>query len=99
MKWRSSLTISIFNFNYLPNEDGKKVDAKNKNEYEEIWKNEFDFWILHIKISLYANFNVNLWTENFDPFLGHFSLIEAKMKMNMKNMEKWVQFLNSPYQN
>ena len=45
MKWKSSLTISLFNFDYLPDEDGKKVDAKNENEHEKIWKNEFDFWI------------------------------------------------------
>ena len=99
MKWRSSLTISLFNFDYLPDEDWKKVDCKNKNEDEEIWKNEFDFWILRIKIRLYGNFDLNQWTKSFDPFLGHFLLIEVKMKMNMKNMGKWAQFLNSPYQN
>ena len=32
MKWKSSLTISPFNFDYLPDEDGKTVDAKNEDE-------------------------------------------------------------------
>ena len=43
MKWKSSLTISLFNFDYLLDKNGKKVDAKNENEDEKIWKNEFDF--------------------------------------------------------
>ena len=43
MKWKSSLTISLFNFDYLLDEDGKKVDAKNEDEDEKIWKNEFGF--------------------------------------------------------
>ena len=68
MKWKSSLTISIFKFDYLPDEDGKRVDAKNKDEDEKIWKNEIDFWIVHIKIRLYGNFDVNLWTKKFYPF-------------------------------
>ena len=67
MKWKSSLTISIFKFDYLPDEDGKRVDAKNKDEDEKIWKNEIDFWIVHIKIRLYGNFDVNLWTKNLGP--------------------------------
>ena len=41
MKWKSSLTISLFNFEYLPNEDGKKVDAKNEDEDEK----NFEEWI------------------------------------------------------
>ena len=43
MKWKSSLTISLYNFDYLADEDGKKVDAKNKDEDEKFWKNKFDF--------------------------------------------------------
>ena len=39
IKWKSSLTISLFNFDYLPDEKGKKVDAKNEDEDEKIWKN------------------------------------------------------------
>ena len=34
MKWKSSLTISLFNFDYLLNEDGKNVEAKNEDEDE-----------------------------------------------------------------
>ena len=37
MKRKSSLTISLFNLDYLPDDNGKKVDAKNEDE------NEFDF--------------------------------------------------------
>ena len=62
--------------------------GKNEDEDEKIWKNEFDFWILHIKIRLYGNFDVNLRTSNFDPILGHFRLIEAKMKMKIKKYGK-----------
>ena len=68
MKWKSSLTISLFKFDCLLDEDGKRVDAKNKDEDEKIWKNEIDFWIVHIKIRLYGNFDVNLWTKKFYPF-------------------------------
>ena len=33
MKWKKSyLTISLFNFDCLPNEDLKKVDTKNKDQ-------------------------------------------------------------------
>ena len=32
MKWKSSLTILLFNFDYLPDEDGKTVDVKNEDE-------------------------------------------------------------------
>ena len=35
MKWKSSWTISLFNFDYLPDEDGKKVDSKNEDEDEK----------------------------------------------------------------
>ena len=44
MKWKkSSLTISLFNFDYLLDEDGKKLDVKNEDEDEKIWMNKFDF--------------------------------------------------------
>ena len=62
--------------------------GKNEDEGEKIWENKFDFWILHIKIRLYGNFDVNLLTRSFDPFLGHFSLIEAKIKVKMKEYGK-----------
>ena len=72
----------------MPDEDGKKVDTKNEDEDEKIWENEFNFSILHIKIRLYGNFHENLWEKNLTYFLGHFLLIEAKMKMKVKNMRK-----------
>ena len=34
--------------------------GKNESEGEKIWENEFDFWILHIKIRLYGTFHKNL---------------------------------------
>ena len=60
MKWKSSLTISLFNFDYLPDKDGKKVDAKNEDEDEKILENACDLCILHIKIRLYRNFHESL---------------------------------------
>ena len=41
--WKSPFTISLFNFDYLSDEDGEKVDAKNEDEDEKISKNEFHF--------------------------------------------------------
>ena len=73
--------------------------GKNEDVSGKIWEYEFDLWILHIKIRLYGNFDVNLWANTFDPFLGYFWLIEAKMKIKMKNIGKWVRVFNSPYQN
>ena len=35
--------ITIALFSYLPDEDDKKVDVKNEEEDEKIWKNEFGF--------------------------------------------------------
>ena len=40
---KSSLTITLFSFDYLSDESGKIVDAKNKDDDKKIWKNEFDF--------------------------------------------------------
>ena len=71
MKWKSSLTISLFNLHYLPDKDGEKNDAKNEDEDEKIWKNDFDFWIFHIKIRLYDNFHENL-RKKMDPFFKTF---------------------------
>ena len=51
-----------------PDEDGKKLDAKNEDEDEKIWKNEFDFWILHMKIRLYDNFHENLRKKIWPTF-------------------------------
>ena len=51
-------------------------------------KNEFDFWILHIKIRLYKNFHENLRKIFLTNFLSHFLLMEAKMKMKIKKFGK-----------
>ena len=74
--------------------------GKNEDEHEKVWENEFNFLIIHIKIRLHGNFHENLLKKNLTHFLGHFWLIEAKMKMKMKTFGKMsLIFLNSPYQN
>ena len=88
IKWKNYLTISLFNFDYLPDEDGKKIDAKNDDRDGKVWKNEFDFSIFHIKIWLHDNFHENLRTKNLTHSLRHFWLIETKMKMKMKKCAK-----------
>ena len=60
----SSLTITLFNFDRLPDEDGKKFDAKNEDHDEKMWKNEFDFWIFQVKVRLHDNFYENLGRKN-----------------------------------
>ena len=65
---KSSLTISLFNFDYFPDDGGKKVDAKNEDEDEKIWKNEFDFWILHMKIRSNDNFHEDFRKKNWPIF-------------------------------
>ena len=57
---------------------------------KKIWKNEFNFWILHIKIRLYRTFRENLWKKLLTWFLGHFRQIKTKMKMKMKKCEKLI---------
>ena len=37
-----SITISLSNFAYLPDEDGKKIDVKNEDK-DEKFENDFDF--------------------------------------------------------
>ena len=68
-----SSTIWLLNFDYLPDGNGKKVDAKNEknDDDEKNWKNETDFWILHIKIWFYRNFHENL-RKKMDQFLKTF---------------------------
>ena len=61
---------------------------KNQNVNEKMWENEFDFWILRIKIRLYGNFHENLRKKFLTHFLNHFSLIKAKTKMKMKKSGK-----------
>ena len=45
---------------------------------EKKWENEFDLWILHIKIWLFRNFPENLWEKNFDPFFRTFLTRQGK---------------------
>ena len=85
---KSSLTIWLFNFDYFPDVDGKKENDKNEDDGEKIGENEFNFWILHIKIRLYDNFHENQWEKCFRPYCRTFWLIEAKMKMKMKKYGK-----------
>ena len=42
------------------------------NRDENTWENEFNYWILHMKVRLYDNFQVNLRKKNFDPFCRTF---------------------------
>ena len=85
---KSSLTIWLFNFDYFPDVDGKKENDKNEDDGEKIGENEFNFWILHIKIRLYDNFHENQWEKCFRPYCRTFWLIEAKMKMKMTKYGK-----------
>ena len=39
--------------------------GKNKNKNKKIWKNEFEYWILHIKIRLDVTFRKNLKKKFF----------------------------------
>ena len=62
--------------------------GKNEDEDDKIWKNEFDFGILHIKIRLWCNFHEFLKKKKLTHFLRHFWLIEAKMKVRVKKFWK-----------
>ena len=76
MKWKkSSLTISLFHFDYLHDEAAKKIDAINKDGDDKIRKNEFDFSSFRIKIRLYDNFYENFRRKSLTHFLRHFQLI------------------------
>ena len=44
IKFFNYFTIWLSLFDYLPDVDVKKNDAKNKGGDEKIWKNEFEFW-------------------------------------------------------
>ena len=86
MEWKSSLTTSLFNFDYLPDEDGKKVDAKNKDEDEKIWKNEFVFEFFISKVG-YMTIYMKVEEEKVWPiFKDIFHLSRQKSKC------KWKQF-------
>ena len=66
MKWKSSLTIWLYNFDYFTGEDGKKVNAENEDEDEKILRNEFEYCILHIKIG-YMTIFMKIWEKKNWP--------------------------------
>ena len=76
LSWKSEKKFFDSFFKQFLTNWGKNKDEKN-------WENEFDFWIIHIKVRLYGNFHENLVKKKFDTFLGNFWLIKAKMKMKM----------------
>ena len=65
-----------------------KLKVKIWKDLKRFGKNEFDFWIFHIKTRLYRNFHENLRKNFLTYFLSHFLLIEAKMKMKIKKFGK-----------
>ena len=73
MKWKSSLTISLLDFDYLPDEDGKEVDVKMRMKKFERMNLIFEFSVS--KLGYMAIF-MKMWEKNTDPFL-----IEVEMKM------------------
>ena len=80
--WNSEKKVfDPFYKTFLTNRD------ENEDEDKKIWKNEFDFWILHIKTRLFKNFHENL-RKFLTHSLSHFWLIEAKMKMKIKKFGK-----------
>ena len=84
MKWKSSLTISLFNFDYLPNEDGKNVEAKNEDEDEIFGKVNliFEFSISKLAWQFSLTIFMKIWEEeSLTNFFRHSWLIERKMKM------------------
>ena len=82
----------------MPDEGRNKVDTKIEDEDKKNWKSEFDFWIFHIKISLYENFHENLRRESLTYSLRLLTNRSKSDDVN-ENMQKCVRFLSSPYQN
>ena len=82
----------------MPDNDGEKVDAKNEDEDEKTWKNEFAFWILHIKIRLYGICHENLRKKKFDPFLKTFLINRGKNENEIEKIWKiesnfWILYI------
>ena len=73
MKWKSSFTISLLNFDYLPDEDGKEVDVKMRMKKFERMNLIFEFSVSKLG---YMTIFMKMWEKNTDPFL-----IEVEMKM------------------
>ena len=53
------IILTLFGSHFLTNWD------KNEDEDEKIWENEFDIWILCVKITLYKTFHENLRNKAF----------------------------------
>ena len=53
------------------------------------WENEFNFWILFIKIRLHGNFHENLCENIFDPFYKPFLTNQGKNE-NYENTNKKI---------
>ena len=69
MKSKSSLTILLFNFDYLLDEDGKKVDVKNKDEDEKFGRMNLSF---EFSISKLGNMTIlmKIWAEKVWPIFA-----------------------------
>ena len=65
MEW-NYLTISLFHFDYLNDEDGKKVDTNNEDKDEKIWKNDLIFELFILKLSYMTIFR-KIWEKNYLP--------------------------------
>ena len=88
MKWKSSVTISLFNFDYLSDEDGKKLMSKMKMSMKKFEKMNLIFEFSISKLS-YVTIFMKIWEEkDLTLFLRHFWPIKTKMKMEIKNYGK-----------
>ena len=67
--------------------------GKNKDEEDKkIWKDEFNLWILRIKIRLYGNFHENLrkkWNGKVLQLVHYLTLTICLIKMGKKLIQKW----------
>ena len=63
--------------------------GKNEGEDKKNWENEFNFWILFIKIRLHGNFHENLCENIFDPFYKPFLTNQGKNE-NYENTNKKI---------
>ena len=66
----------------------------DKNEEKKVSKIEINFWILHIKIRLCANFHKNPMKNFWPIFYNIFDSLRQKWRWRWKKLEKWVWFLN-----
>ena len=71
MSWKSEKKLFDSFFKQFLTNQGKNKDEKN-------WENEFDFWIIHVKVRLYGNFHENLVKKIFDTFFREFLTNQGK---------------------